>query len=212
MTLPKFEWIEEYLGSSAEYQKRVTEVAHERDSALEKVQALKADYAQELRRGVMERVDVSGRLAELDAKIEEAERMFKYKDEALRVAQSGTVYNPVINKGGLTPAWLAYKAKYIEEVVNPRKQAMLDAKLAYIDAVQAHRAAVRHYEAEKSYALNTVYPNTWPAPGQYSLGVVDFELQAERDKYQISREDIYLLTEGRPVQSIQHVKRGTANE
>lgn len=212
MTLPKFEWINEFLGSVAEYQKRMTEVVHERESALETIQALKAEYTQELRRGVMDRVDVSAKLKELDAKIEEAERMFKYKDEALRVAQSSAVYEPTVNKSGLTPAWLAYKAKYIEEVVNPRKQAMLDAKLAYIDAVQTYRAAITHYEAEKAYALNTVYPNTWPAPGQYALGVVDFELQAERDKYQISRDDLYFLAEGRPVQSIQHVKRGKTNE
>lgn len=212
MTLPKFEWIEQFLGSVAEYQKRMTEVSHERDSALETVQALKAEYTQELRKGVMERVDVSAKLKELDDRIEEAERMFKYKEQALRVAQSGAVYEPAVNKSGLTPAWLAYKAKYIEEVVNPRKQAMLDAKLAYIDAVQAHKAAVRHYEAEKAYALNTVYPNTWPAPGQYALGVVDFERREEREVYQISREDLYFLADGRPVQSIQHVKRGKPNE
>ena len=206
MTLPKFEWIEQYQQSGAESLKRMQTVRRERDSALETVQALKAEYEACLRRSLLEGADVSAALTELDAKITEAERAFKHRDEALRLAESGTVFKPAVNKEGLLPAWADYRAQYIADIVDPCKQAMLQAKLAYITAVQTYKAAIKHYDAEREYALNTVYPGVYPQPDRYKLGEVDFQWTVEREKYEITRGDLYDISVGRPVTSIQHIK------
>lgn len=206
MTLPKFEWIEQYQQSGAESLKRIQTVRRERDSALETVQALKAEYEACMRRSLLESTDVSAALTEIDAKITEAERTFKHRDEALKLAESGTVFKGTINKNGLIPAWAEYKAQYIADVVDPCKQAMLQAKLAYIGAVQTYKAVIKHYDAERDYALNTVYPSVYPQPDRYKLGDVDFQQQLDRDVYEITAADLRDISYGRQVASIQHVK------
>ncbi|MNN27031.1 hypothetical protein D3C81_1405530 [compost metagenome] len=106
-------------------------------------------------------------------------------------------------------AWNAdFQPKYYAEIIQPAREAMLTAKLAYIDAYKAYHAAVKDFDADKDAVLNTMYPDRWPQPHRYEMRGVGFANVTDADTHRITRADLYDLDNGRVAQSVQYVKRG----
>jgi hypothetical protein len=203
----KFEKIEEYRKQSEDYLAQQTERGCQRASALEEVQALKAEYEKLMRDSLVSGTDASTELDELSDKIAAAERIYERKNREYQVAS--TLYNHTVTKEDVVAAWNAeFKPQFKTEKFDPVASALLTAKLAYIDAFQAYREVVKEYADVKEDVLSTLAPSGDDGKYRYKLEEVDFQFTTETDTYFVKQEDLYYLGNGESVRSVQYVKRG----
>lgn len=203
----KFEKIEEYRKQSEDYLAQQTERSRQRASALEEVQALKAEYEKLMRDSLVAGTDAGTELDELSNKTAAAERTYERKNREYQVAS--TLYNHTVTKEEVVAAWnTEFKAQFKAEKFDPAADKLLAAKLAYIDAYQEYKRVVGVYEDLKGDVLSTLAPSGDDGKYRYKLTDVDFQTTTETDTYFIKRDDLYHLDNGEPVRSIQYVKRG----
>ncbi|AKG35645.1 hypothetical protein [Paenibacillus durus] len=203
----RFEMIDNYVRDRQEICDKQAAAQLERDSALETTQALKAEYEAIIRESLYSGEDVSSKLDAVSDKIVEAERVFLRKDTESRIAQ--TAFSAKTTPEDVVTAWNAdFQPRYFAELIQPARDELLSAKLAYIDAYTAYRKAVREFDDEKDAVLNTMYPGRWPQPHRYEMREVGFANVNEGDTHRITGADLYDLDNGRTVQSVLHVKRG----
>lgn len=179
-----------------------------RDSALELVHALKADYEGAIRKSFEAGADATAELDSLSDKIEAAERAFKRRES--EYAHVTATQTQKVKPDDVIAAWnTEFIPKFKESLYDPAIQALIDAKLAYVSAWQTYRGVVKQFDGIKGDALAALGGETTVGSRyRYKLKDVDFETPAQSDPYYITGTDLhYLLRDMNPV-SIQYVERG----
>ncbi|SFS76279.1 hypothetical protein [Paenibacillus sp. 453mf] len=201
----KFELIESYRRQSDEFNAKQEERARQRASALETVQALRAEYAKVMRDSLVNGTDAGKQLDKLSDQIAEAERTFERKKREYEVAETMRMHT--ITPQQVQDSWnQEFTPQYRSEVFNPAIEALLNAKLAYIEAYKSYRAVVKDFDDQKKDTYETLAPGRWPNPYQYKLNEIDFNLTTETDRYFIKRYDLNDLNGDKPVRSVQGLK------
>jgi hypothetical protein len=203
----KFEKIEEYRKQSEEYSAQQAERVRQRASALEEVQALKAEYEKLMHDSLVSGTDAGTELDELSDKIAAAERIYERKNREYQVAS--TLYNHTVTKEDVVASWNTdFRPQFKADKFDPAADALLAAKLAYIDAFQAYWGVIKEYKDTKEDTLSTLAPSGNDGKYRYKLTDVDFQTTTETDTYFIKRDDLYHLDNGESVRSIQYVRKG----
>ena len=78
---------------------------------------------------------------------------------------------------------------------------VLKAKAEYAEAVLDYKAAVREFEELRSEARGELSDHYY-----YKLANADLQTRQEVEKYFIANGDLYDLSNGQPLRSIQYVK------
>lgn len=204
----EFTKIEQFIAERAEKLGKQAIIKQQRDSALEQVQALKAEFEAAMRRSLETGQDAGKALDALSVRIEEAERVFQRKDREWQLA--GSVMQPKITSDYVVTAWnTEFKPAYKKEVFDPAAAAVLAAKKAYVAAVQQYKSVVREY-GDKRYAAASELNPSDPGRYVYKMTDVDFQYTTETDVYFIKEGDLYDLNAGRPVRSLAGTEKAGA--
>lgn len=134
--MKKFEAIELYKSKTTEIGQRRGELEHRRRSALEEVQALKAEYTAAVRKSVLEGADNAVEIEELDKKVEQAERTFRRVDAEVSAGLS--LSGAVGGHGSVVDAWNTdyYPNVVMKETLEPALTKLNAAASAYADEFQ----------------------------------------------------------------------------
>ncbi|MEK5415429.1 MULTISPECIES: hypothetical protein [unclassified Paenibacillus] len=164
-----------------------------RDSAFEKVQALKAEYSATMTRSFETGADVTAKLDSLSDQLSAAEKEFRRKDLAVTMSAGA--------KGKMPPdevmlAWnTEYMPKYRAEVFDPLAAALVKARDEYYQAYAACAASVQALDNERQSVIYTLDPNYGLSNRYiYKLNGPDFFSKTAR--YVIKSEDIQKLASG----------------
>lgn len=177
----KFEKLEDYLEQHMKIAKAQSELNRRAESALEEVQALKAEYEALIRRSVAEGVDVTKELDEMDEKIAKAQTNYeRRKQEADTYSRMGKELK--ISKDDVVNSWNTeflpeYRAKKFEGVLDR----LMRAKAEYITAAKAYFDCVKeinHLKDDVSSALGDEY--------RYKLRSIEITRSDEKGKYLVT--------------------------
>lgn len=123
----EFTKIKQFIEERANMSVKQAVVKQERDSALEEVQALKAEFEATMRRSLETGQDAGKALDALSVRIEEAERTFKRKEREAQVAAA--VFQPKMTSDDIITAWnTEFKPAFKKEKFDPAAEALLAAK------------------------------------------------------------------------------------
>lgn len=203
----KFEKLQQYRENDAKHLAKQEEVLMQKEAAFAELRELKVQYELKLRQSVQKGVDAGDELDALDNRIDAAEKVYRRKEREYTVSST-------LKVGGLTPEELAkswreeFLPAFKKAKVDPAAQALLDAKLAYIDAFLAYRRTINELKAEQTASVWTMHPTDGQGKYAYSFPDCDFQTTAESDTYYIKNTDLYFLSSEKTPISIQYVKRG----
>ncbi|MFD0588660.1 hypothetical protein ACFQZE_11645 [Paenibacillus sp. GCM10027627] len=202
----KFETLREYKEQAARHAATVGEAYTKREAAFTELKELKAEYEYKLHQSVATGVDDSAKLDTLSDKIDAAERIFRRKDREYEITAMG-------RRSGLTPddlvkAWKDdYLPDYKEKIADPAAKALLDAKMAYIDAYFNYRGVINDLKAEQIAVVWTLHPTDGRGAYTYSFSDCDFQRTEETDLHYIKDGDLRWLGKEIMPRSVQYVKR-----
>lgn len=154
--MKKFEAIETYKKQSAEIGQRRAEMQRRKQSAVEEVQALKAEYTAAVRKSITEGEDKAAEIEELDRKIEEAERTLRRVDAEVNVGLS--LAGPVGGHDGIVDAWNTdfYPNVVMAETLEPALAKLNAAAAAYADEFERILSLVEEIDAVYEDAKSTL--------------------------------------------------------
>ncbi|WP_410770126.1 hypothetical protein [Fontibacillus sp. BL9] len=134
--MKKFEALETYKKMSSEIGQRRANLEHRRRSALEEVQALKAEYTAAMKKSILEGADNASEIEEIDKKVEQAERTFRRVDA--EVTAGLNISGAVGGQDSVVTAWNAdyYPNTVMKETLEPALAKLNAAACAYADEFQ----------------------------------------------------------------------------
>lgn len=142
----EFTKIKQFIEERANMSVKQAVVKQERDSALEEVQALKAEFEATMRRSLETGQDAGKALDALSVRIEEAERTFKRKEREAQVAAA--VFQPKMTSDDIITAWnTEFKPAFKRRSLTRQPRRCLRQKGVHCGgaAVQGSSAGVRQY-------------------------------------------------------------------
>lgn len=204
----KFTKLEEYREQAAKALERSAEAEAAKSAAFEELQGLKRQYEDKLRTFVETGVGGDSEIDALADRITEAERRYQRK---VRECEMITV---IRGKGfDITPETLVtswnteFKPKFKAEKFDPAAQALLDAKMAYFEAVIRYKGVVADYEAAKRDVIWTLHPSDGRGKYAYSFGDLDFKTTSEVERYFIQSYDLVSISAGKVPDNMKDLRR-----
>ncbi|KGE20798.1 hypothetical protein [Paenibacillus wynnii] len=165
----------------------------ERDSALERVQAIKAEYSTTMKQSFESGADVTAKLDSLSDQLAAAEKEFRRKDLALTMSAGVKGKMPADE---VMIAWNTdYLPKYRAEVFNPLAAALEKARDDYYRAYAACAASVQAIEVERESVVYTLDPN-YGLSNRYVYKLQKPDYFSKSARYVIKPEDIQKLALG----------------
>lgn len=148
----KFEALENYRKQESAMSHKRSEAQRKRDTALEAMQAAKADYSALVRRSVTESADLSDAIDKADEAVQKAERTFRRFDEEYNV--SSAIHKNKADKDSIVDEWnrAYYPDVIMGELLTPLLDDLLAAGNAYADAFEKVLAAVEQAKAARTEA------------------------------------------------------------
>ncbi|MCL6458831.1 MAG: hypothetical protein K6T85_12560 [Gorillibacterium sp.] len=200
----KFTKIEEYRKAHEGVSRQQEVIQRERNSALETLQALKADYSAVLTKSIQTGEDATTALDKLSDSIAAAERNFQRKELAVTVS-AGT--RPNILSDEVMQEWnSSYIPQYHNEVLNPLLGTLEKARDDYYKAHIAYQSAVQALENERMSVVYTLDPNGGLI-NRYVYKLRGADRLSMESSYVIKTDDIKKLSTGvLPLNA--NVKRG----
>lgn len=134
--MKKFQAIEDFIAKHNTVGERRAELDHRRKSAMEEVQALKAEYTAAVRKSVLDGEDNATFIEELDAKIQQAERTYRRIDAEVGLGLSLT--NDIGGREAVVEAWNTdyYPNTIMKDTLEPALEKLKDAGRAYAEEYQ----------------------------------------------------------------------------
>ncbi|RED86203.1 hypothetical protein [Cohnella phaseoli] len=205
----EFKIIGEYVKQQERNTSVLEEIGRSRDQAREELHALKTEYERLAAAMFASGVGADSELDTLSDRIDAAERTLARRNREYEfvVGRQSTK----ITIEDIIASWNQdFIPEFRAKVYDPAIQALLDAKLAYIDAFRRYRDAVKQHEGIKRGALQVLGGESASGGSRYrySLKNVDFETIPEAGKYKITAADLYDLSRDKSPRSVQYVKRG----
>ncbi|OKP81845.1 hypothetical protein A3844_24995 [Paenibacillus helianthi] len=189
----KFTKIEDFQREQDAVSSKRGAIQRERDSALEKVQALKAEYAATMARSFETGADVTSKLDSLSDQLAAAEKDFRRKDLAVTMSAGVKAKMPADE---VMLAWnTEYLPKYRTEVFNPLVDALEKARDEYYKAYAACSASVQAVENERQSVVYTLDPN-YGLNNRYIYKLQKPDYFSKTARYVIKPEDIQKLAVG----------------
>jgi HEPN domain-containing protein len=198
--LPTFDFINEYKKEAEESLKKQQKYEQEVAKAEELKKALDYRYETAVKAAVIEGIDNTAELEEINALLEKAERDLSNKKRAQLVARN-------LNKPKITPQdvdreFRAYQAKYQSEIVEPAAKELLKAKEVYIQAKLEYNRLVAHFNEQARLATYAINPNAVSV--SYQVG---FKSAQDRRRKTISEIDLAELEQGKTPQSLKPITK-----
>lgn len=207
----KFELIEDFRKHADELVAILKGVHSRRESALEEVQALKAEYERVIRESLLTGRDTSSELDELCARIATAEELFKRRDLEYQLFVPSQAKK--ISREDVVSSWNSdFFPKYKRELFDPAIESLLKAKLSYIDAYLHYKKVVSDYDTAKNDVLRTLAPSGEDGKYRYAMKNIDFDALERTNTYFLNRGDLHDLSSSQVPVSVRHVKRGKRGE
>ncbi|MBP1905503.1 hypothetical protein J2Z32_002133 [Paenibacillus turicensis] len=160
--MKKFQAIEDFIAKHNTVGERRAELEHRRKSAIEEVQALKAEYTAAVRKSVLEGEDNVALIEELDGKIQQAERTYRRIDA--EVSLGLTLTNDVDGREAVADAWNTdyYPNTIMRDTLEPALEKLKDAGRAYAEEYQRVLTILNdvdalHYKTKKALGWNYEY-------------------------------------------------------
>ncbi|MFB6362494.1 hypothetical protein ACFCP7_00350 [Paenibacillus elgii] len=186
----KFDLIQKFIEQKEQRQREFDELVRREASALEEVQALKAEYEKTLRDSLVARKDSTSELDSLQERIETAEKTFARRH--LEREMYSSVVKPEITAQDVVDSFnLDFAPAFKEKHYNPVLDRLLDAKQEFIDAVMEYHAVVADFEQERYSARSELSDHYY-----YKLHDVEIQTQAATDHYFITSADLSQLARG----------------
>lgn len=154
--MKKLESLEKYLQQQALMAQKQGDAQRKRDSALEALQAAKAEYSALVRRSVTEGVNLDAEIDKADEAVQKAERTYRRYEEEYNV--SVAVHRVKDQKDAIVTDWNNdyYPNVIMAELINPRLEELLAAGNAYADAFEKTLAAITEAKALREDAKSAL--------------------------------------------------------
>lgn len=190
MTL-EFKKLDEYLTQHKGIADKQSQLNRAATNALEAYQAAKAEYEATMRRGLVEGVDVTAELDQLDEKVSEALKQYERKKRESETF-SALDKSYAVSKDDVLNAWngeflVEYKQSKLDQVL----KSMVNAKEKYVSAVQKYFECVDEIDDIRSDVLSSLGEHYY-----YKLHHIKFANTVDRSKYLISDELLHRTHSG----------------
>lgn len=145
--MKKFQAIEDFIEKHNTVGERRMELEQRRNSALEEVQSLKAEYTAAVRKSVLDGEDNVTLIEELDGKIQQAERSYRRIDAEVNLGLALT--NDVGGREEVAEAWNTdyYPNTIMRDTLEPALVKLKDAGRAYAEEYQKVLAVLDEVDA-----------------------------------------------------------------
>lgn len=189
----KFTKIEEYKKQQEGVTAKQTTLQLERNSALEKLQALKAEYTALITQSITSGENVDAALDKLSDSIADAERNYTRKVTAATMSNS---VQPGISRDSVESEWnTTYFPSFKTEVFNPLAVELEKARDEYYAAYLKCLSAVEGLEAERKSVVYTLDPD-YGLGNKYAYRLQKAEYFSKHAPYVIKDTDTKKLAGG----------------
>jgi hypothetical protein len=167
--MKKFETREKYRESMWKGAEELSAFECKERTALEEVQALKAEYSKKVEESVAAGIDATAELDDLDDRIEKAERAHARRKHECQLKRAAGPSVTVTREDVVTSWNDEFVPQFIAEILEPLSKALKEAKDAYVAAFVALRKAQKHFENEKKTTIETIDPANTLSKYAYSM-------------------------------------------